>query len=83
MSNFVPGQRWVNYAELQLGLGTVLTVELRTVTLVFMATGETRTYSMQTAPLTRVMFAPGDTIRSHEGWSLKVERVDEQDSLLT
>jgi ATP-dependent helicase HepA len=83
VSDFVPGQRWVNYAELQLGLGTVLSVELRTVTLVFMATGETRTYSMQTAPLTRVMFAPGDTIRSHEGWSLKVERVDEQDGLLT
>ena len=83
MSNFIPGQRWVNYAELQLGLGTVLSVELRTVTLVFMATGETRTYSMQSAPLTRVMFAPGDTIRSHEGWSLTVERVDEQDGLLT
>jgi ATP-dependent helicase HepA len=83
VSNFIPGQRWVNYAELQLGLGTVLTVELRTVTLLFMATGETRTYSMQTAPLTRVMFAPGDTLRSHEGWSLKVERVAEQDGLLT
>ena len=83
MSNFVPGQRWVNYAELQLGLGTVLSVELRTVTLVFMAIGETRTYSMQSAPLTRVAFTPGDTIRSHEGWSLKVERVAEQDGLLT
>jgi ATP-dependent helicase HepA len=83
VSDFIAGQRWVNYAELQLGLGTVLSVERRTVTLVFMATGETRTYSIQTAPLTRVMFAPGDTIRSHEGWSLKVERVAEQDSLLT
>ncbi len=83
MSNFVPGQRWVNYAELQMGLGTVLTVELRTVTLVFMATGETRTYSKQTAPLTRVIFSAGDTVRSHEGWSLKVEQVDEQDGLLT
>ena len=79
----MPGQRWVNYAELQLGLGTVLTVELRTVTLVFMATGETRTYSKQTAPLTRVIFSPGDTVRSHEGWSLRVEQVDEQDGLLT
>jgi ATP-dependent helicase HepA len=83
VSDFVPGQRWVNYAELQLGLGTVLSVELRTVTLVFMAIGETRTYSMQSAPLTRVLFAPGDTIRSHEGWSLEVERVAEQDGLLT
>jgi len=83
VSDFVPGQRWVNYAELQLGLGTVLSVELRTVTLVFMAIGETRTYSIQSAPLTRVMFTPGDTVRSHEGWSLEVERVAEQDGLLT
>jgi len=83
MSDFVPGQRWVNYAELQLGLGTVLSVDQRTVTLLFLASGETRTYSMQTAPLTRVHFAPGDNIRSHEGWSLTVTRVSEQDGLLT
>ena len=83
MHDFIPGQRWVNYAELQLGLGTVLSVDLRTVTLVFLASGETRTYSMQTAPLTRVLFAEGDRIRSHEGWSFTVEQVNEQDGLLT
>ncbi|NNE39068.1 MAG: hypothetical protein HKN08_12240, partial [Gammaproteobacteria bacterium] len=22
---YIPGQRWVNYAELQMGLGTVIT----------------------------------------------------------
>ncbi len=83
MSEFIPGQRWVNYAELQLGLGTVLSVEGRTVTLVFLASGETRTYSMQTAPLTRVRFSAGDTIRGHEGLSLTVTGVHEQDGLLT
>ncbi len=83
MQEFIPGQRWVNYAELQLGLGTVLSVDLRTVTLLFLASGETRTYSMQTAPLTRVLFAPGDRVRSHEGWSLTVAHVNEQDGLLT
>ena len=83
MSEFIPGQRWVNYAELQLGLGTVLSVDGRTVTLVFLASGETRTYSMQTAPLTRVRFSAGDTIRGHEGLSLTVTRVHEQDGLLT
>ncbi len=83
MNDFVPGQRWVNYAELQLGLGTVLSVELRTVTLVFISSGETRTYSRQTAPLTRVNFTSGDRIQSHEGWLLEVEDVIEQDGLLT
>ena len=83
MDDYIPGQRWVNHAELQLGLGTVLSVELRTVTLVFLASGETRTYSRQTAPLSRVRFAPGDKIRTHEGLSLKVGLVKEQDGLLT
>ena len=83
MHDFIPGQRWVNYAELQLGLGTVLSVDLRTVTLLFLASGETRTYSMQTAPLTRVVFAPGDRIRSHEGVAFTVVHVNEEDGLLT
>jgi ATP-dependent helicase HepA len=83
MHDFIPGQRWVNYAELQLGLGTVLSVDLRTVTLLFLASGETRTYSMQTAPLTRVVFASGDRIRSHEGRALTVVHVNEEDGLLT
>ena len=51
LPNFVPGQRWINDAELQLGLGTVLTVEHRTVQIVFLASGETRVYAKQTAPL--------------------------------
>ncbi len=83
MDEFIPGQRWVNYAELQLGLGTVLSVDGRTVTLVFLACGETRTYSRQTAPLTRVRFNVGDTIRGHEGLTLTVTGIDERDGLLT
>jgi ATP-dependent helicase HepA len=83
VDDFIPGQRWINNAELQMGLGTVLAVELRTVTLLFSASGETRTYSRQTAPLTRVSFTAGDMIRSHEGLSVKVVSVEEQDGLLT
>ena len=83
MNDFIPGQRWINYAELQLGLGTVLSVEPRTVTLLFISSGETRTYARQTAPLTRVNFAAGDRIRSHKGWSLRVTAVHEQGGLLS
>jgi len=82
MSTFMPGQRWVNYAELQLGLGTVLSVEMRTVTLVFLASGETRTYAMQSAPLNRVRFDAGDTIRGHAGQTITVISVQERDGLL-
>ena len=37
---FIPGQRCISDAELQMGLGTVLTVEFRTLTVLFLATGE-------------------------------------------
>jgi ATP-dependent helicase HepA len=54
MAEFIPGQRCISDAELQMGLGTILSVEERTLTVLFLATGETRTYAKLTAPLTRV-----------------------------
>ncbi|MDH3325257.1 MAG: RNA polymerase-associated protein RapA [Gammaproteobacteria bacterium] len=80
---FIAGQRWICDSELGLGLGTVLKSDFRTVTIVFLASGETRTYSQQTAPLRRAAFNIGDTIESHEGWSLKIKSISEQDGLLT
>jgi len=81
--DFIPGQRWISDAELPMGLGTVLTVDERSVTIVFLATGETRIYAKQTAPLSRVNFAEGDRVRAHEGWTLSIERVDETGGLIT
>jgi len=83
VTDFIPGQRWISNAELQLGLGTVVLVEFRTVNIVFLASGETRTYAKQTAPLTRIAFAKGDKAHSHEGWELTIESVDENNGLLT
>ncbi|WP_455201933.1 RNA polymerase-associated protein RapA [Kaarinaea lacus] len=83
MQEFVPGQRWISDAELQHGLGTVLKTDHRSVTVVFIATGETRTYAKETAPLSRARFSVGDSVRSHEGWTLTVTSVEEEDSLLT
>ena len=80
--DITPGQRWISDTEVDMGLGTVLTVEHRTITVVFLATGETRTYAKQTAPLTRVRFEVGDTIHNQEGKALHVESVVEQDGLL-
>jgi len=80
---FIAGQRWICDSELNLGLGTVLKSDLRTVTIVFLASGETRTYSQQTAPLRRAAFTIGDSIESHEGWQLKITQVTETDGLIT
>ncbi len=82
MDDYLPGQRWVNHAELQLGLGTVLSVEPRTVTLLFDAAGETRTYARHAAPLARVAFTAGDEIRSHAGVTFRVTGVHEEDGFL-
>lgn len=80
---YQPGQRWVSDSEAELGLGTVLTCDGRLLTLLYTASGETRQYSLRNAPLTRVRFVPGDDITHHEGWSMTVSEVEEQEGLLT
>jgi ATP-dependent helicase HepA len=80
---FYPGQRWISDGESDQGLGTVMTVEHRFVSIVFTATGESRQYAIANAPLTRVIFNQGDSIPSHEGWTLTVESIEEIDNLLT
>jgi len=62
VSEFVIGQRWINDAELMMGLGTVLSVEHRIVSIIFHATGETRSYAKESAPLTRICFNTSDEI---------------------
>lgn len=81
-TEFVAGQRWISDAEIELGLGTVLQVDKRSLILLFSLTGVTRTYSTATAPLTRVVFNPGDVITHAEGWQLKVTDVFNLDGLL-
>ncbi len=83
MKDFVPGQRWICASELHMGLGTVLAVEPRTVTMLFLATGETRSYAKQSAPLNRVAFGVGDRVFSHDGRALTIESVRQRDGLLT
>lgn len=79
---FALGQRWISDTETDLGLGTVVAVEGRMVTLLFPATGENRMYAKEEAPVTRVSFNVGDQITSHEDWTMTVEEVQEKDGLL-
>ncbi|MCH7349528.1 RNA polymerase-associated protein RapA [Aeromonas sp. MR7] len=79
---FALGQRWISDTETDLGLGTVVAVEGRMVTLLFPATGENRMYAKEEAPVTRVSFNVGDQIASHEDWTMTVEEVQEKNGLL-
>ena len=82
MSDFKTGQRWICDADLQLGLGTVCAVENRSIRIIFAATEETRTYSRQSAPLTRVVFGIGDTVSNQQGDAMQVTAVRHDDGLV-
>ncbi len=80
---FTIGQRWISDTESDLGLGTVVAEDARTVTLMFAACEENRVYARNDAPVTRVVFNVGDMIDCQEGWSLKVEDVAEHNGVIT
>ena len=62
-----PGQRWINEAELELGLATLIDSDPRTVTLLFAQSEESRCYALNSAPLVRISFSAGDTIQFYPG----------------
>ncbi|EEX93340.1 ATP-dependent helicase HepA [Vibrio orientalis CIP 102891 = ATCC 33934] len=80
---FALGQRWISDTESDLGLGTVVALDARTVTLMFAASEENRVYARNDAPVTRVTFNAGDVVDSQEGWSLKIEQVVEDQGLFS
>jgi len=80
---FSLGQRWISDAESELGLGTIVAIEGRMLTLLFAASGEQRLYAIQEAPVTRVRFNIGDEVLSHADWSLLVTDIEENDNIIT
>ena len=48
--DYILGQRWVSHADAQLGLGIIVDIEMRRVTVSFPAVGEERTYALESAP---------------------------------
>ncbi len=77
MTNFLPGQRYISVAEPELGLGTVLRVDARTVQILFAKSEVLRHYARSSAPLTRAEFAVGDRI-SVDGRQLAVDAIVER-----
>ena len=80
---FMPGQRWISEAEPDHGIGVVVSVDVRTVKVVFATTRAQRVYAVRNAPLLRVRFEVGDTIADASGRTLAVTRVDVCDGLLS
>ena len=80
--SFALGQRWVSDTESDLGLGTVVSIDGRMITILFPASGETRLYANTGAPVTRVLFNIGDTIKSADDWKMTVKHVGDSDGLM-
>lgn len=68
---FALGQRWISDTESELGLGTVVQVEGRMVTVLFPATGENRMFSRAEAPLTRVIYNPAIRLKAMKAGALR------------
>jgi ATP-dependent helicase HepA len=67
LSDFQSGQRWISNTEAALGLGIVASVSGRQVTISFPAAAEERTYATKNAPLTRIIYQPGDQVTHFDG----------------
>lgn len=78
----VIGQRWISDTETELGLGVMVEIDGRSLTVLFPKSEETRVYAKQNAPLSRIRFAVGDTIQDVSGQFWTVKKVIEQQGLL-
>ncbi|HVJ61718.1 MAG TPA: RNA polymerase-associated protein RapA, partial [Tahibacter sp.] len=78
---FVPGQRWVSNAEPELGLGTILRIEGRSIQVLFAKSGVLRHYAAHAAPLVRAEFRVGQKV-SGKGLAFTIERVETHQGLL-
>jgi ATP-dependent helicase HepA len=76
------GQRWVSQTEPKLGLGIITEFANRRVTISYPAAGETRTYAIEQAPISRVTYQEGDTISNHAEESFVVVGIDESSNII-
>lgn len=83
IQSFHVGQRFISNSEAVLGLGVVMSVDARSVSILFPAVGEERTYAKSNAPVTRLVLGIGETVKHIDGFSITINDVIEQDNLLT
>ena len=81
--SFHVGQRWISNTEPDLGLGAIISISMRTVDILFPATEEQRTYALASAPLTRLTFETGDTVKSEDGWEMMITDVIDREGVIS
>ncbi len=81
-TQFAPGQRWISETQAEFGLALILSSDHSQVKAYFPAVGETLTYASRNAPLRRVAFEAGDTVRDQAGEAFVVAEVRETEKRL-
>lgn len=81
-SDFAIGQRWVSHSDTALGLGIVTDISGRRITLGFPAADEERTYAIDNAPLSRIVYQLGEEIETFEGSRYLVRAVEDLGGVL-
>ena len=73
LSEYAIGQRWVSNTEVDLGLGIVVELEGRRVTVHFPAVEQDRVYASKDAPLSRIIYKENQKIKdvSKKVWIIK------------
>ena len=79
---FVVGQRWVSQTEAELGLGIVVALEGRHITVRFPVAEEDRVYATNNSPLARVIYQAGETLYDQQHCAYTVTDVEDVDGLM-
>ena len=82
MDQLITGQRWASETEPELGLGILVDLDNRTIRVRFDSSDCTRQYALQSAPLKRIIFKPGDKIQLKDNKRLTIESLSESGGLI-
>ena len=82
LQQFAIGQRWLSDTETELGLGVLIDVDERSVSILFPKSDETRVYARSNAPLSRIVFNVKDELQDQEGTKWIVESVEDRNGVV-
>ena len=82
LQQFAIGQRWLSDTETELGLGVLIDVNERSISILFPKSDETRVYARSNAPLSRIVFNVNDELQDQEGIVWKVESLEERGGVI-
>ncbi|NHC04112.1 RNA polymerase-associated protein RapA [Acinetobacter sp. 187] len=82
LQQFAIGQRWLSDTETELGLGVLIDVDERSLSILFPKSDETRVYARNNAPLSRIVFNVKDELQDQEGITWTVESFEERNGVI-